>query len=83
MKKILAAFALIAVLTAPALTTTPDTSFCAGFGDGYCAGYKSVRGQYALCPITPICPIPPIGCSNSDYSCGFTIGAVQGAEDAR
>ncbi|MBT4779990.1 MAG: hypothetical protein P8P19_03085 [Polaribacter sp.] len=53
-----------------------------GWEDGYCEGWKDVKGQYAICPITPICPIPEIGCSEG-YKCGYNRGFKAGMKAAK
>ena len=53
-----------------------------GWEDGYCEGWKDVKGQYAICPITPICPIPEIDCSEG-YRCGYNRGFKAGMRAAR
>jgi len=85
MKKALTTIAMTAALLATALSPTPTlgSGFCDGWEDGYCAGYRSVMGQISLCPITPPCPIPPLGCSFDDYRCGVAEGVVAGALAAR
>ena len=52
------------------------SDFCEGWEDGYCEGWKDVKGQYAICPITPICPIPEIGQDSyrGGYNRGFKAG---------
>jgi len=57
------------------------SSFCEGFADGYCEGYKDVKGIYAICPITPICPIPEIG--KGSYKGGYNTGFKQGSAYAK
>lgn len=52
------------------------SDYCDGWEDGYCEGWKDVKGQYAICPITPICPIPEIGKNRyrDGYNRGFKAG---------
>jgi len=54
-----------------------SNDFCDGWADGYCEGWKDVKGQYAICPITPICPIPEIGQDSfkGGYNRGFKAGS--------
>ena len=59
------------------------TEFCEGFEDGYCEGWKDVKGTYAICPVTPICPIPKIGQSSDSYKDGYNTGFKKGMRDAR
>jgi hypothetical protein len=53
-----------------------------GWEEGYCEGWKDVKGKYAICPITPICPIPKIDCSEG-YKCGYNRGFKSGMEAAK
>jgi hypothetical protein len=59
------------------ISTVYKSEFCEGWEDGYCEGWKDVKGQYAICPITPICPIPEIGQDNyrGGYNRGFKAGS--------
>ena len=57
------------------------TEFCEGWEDGYCEGWKDVKGQFSICPVTPICPIPPIGKDN--YKGGYNEGFKAGMKKAR
>jgi len=81
MKKLLTILVLALILTS---FTAPESSpFCAGWEDGHCAGYRSIKGDFALCPIAPLCPLPPMGCDYDDYRCGFTAGVLAGARAAQ
>ena len=53
-----------------------------GWEDGFCEGWKDVKGQYAICPITPISPIPKVSCSEG-YKCGYNRGFKYGMCKAR
>ena len=57
------------------------TDFNEGFEDGYCEGWKDVKGVYAICPITPICPIPEIG--KDDFRGGYNRAFKAGMKAAR
>lgn len=59
-----------------------ESGFDKGWEDGYCEGWKDVKGQFAICPIAPISPIPPIGCSNDNYKCGYNMGFKAGYKAA-
>jgi hypothetical protein len=52
------------------------SDFCDGWEDGYCEGWKDEKGSYAICPITPICPIAEIGQDSyrGGYNRGFKAG---------
>jgi len=56
--------------------------FWKGWDDGYCEGWRDVKGQNAICPISPIAPIPPIGCTNDSYKCGYNLGFKAGYKAA-
>lgn len=61
-------------------TTIRYDDFCDGWEDGYCEGWKDIKGQYAICPITPICPIPEIG--QDTYKGGYNRGFKAGSRAA-
>jgi len=52
-----------------------------GWEEGHCQGWKDVKGRYAVCPVTPICPVPTINCPNG-YRCGYNRGFKRGRKDA-
>lgn len=47
----------------------------------YCDGWKDVKGEFAICPITPICPIPEIG--KDDFRGGYNRAFKAGMKAAR
>ena len=57
------------------------SDFSEGWKDGYCEGWKDVKGQFAICPIAPIAPIPPIG--KNSYKGGYNMGFKAGMKAAR
>lgn len=57
------------------------SDYCDGWEDGYCEGWKDVRGQFAICPITPICPIPELG--KDTYRGGYNRGFKAGSKAAK
>ena len=59
---------------------TLHSEFCKGWEDGYCEGWKDVKGQYAICPITPIGPIPESG--QDSYKGGYNRGFKAGSKAA-
>ena len=59
-----------------------SSEFSKGWDDGYCEGWRDVKGQNAICPISPIAPIPPIGCNNDSYKCGYNLGFKAGYKAA-
>ena len=62
-------------------TVTLDSDFCEGWKDGYCEGWKDVKGQLALCPLTPLCPLPEIG--QDTYKGGYNRGFKAGSGAAQ
>ncbi|MEE8564935.1 MAG: hypothetical protein V3S79_00970 [Candidatus Thermoplasmatota archaeon] len=74
-KKIVLLTAL-AISLSFAFTLNFGTSFCEGWKDGHCEGWKDIKGQYSVCPIAPICPIPAIGQDTyrGGYNAGFKAG---------
>ena len=59
---------------------TINSDFCQGWSNGYCAGWKYVKGQFSVCPVTPVCPLSSAGCNT--YSCGYGEGFNRGMNDA-
>jgi hypothetical protein len=57
------------------------TDFADGWEDGYCEGWKDVKGQYSNCPNTPNPPNPPIG--KDSYKGGYNMGFKAGMKAAR
>jgi hypothetical protein len=59
------------------------SDYCIGWKEGYCEGWKDVKGQLAICPITPICPIPRLGQDRyrDGYNRGFKAGALAADND--
>lgn len=73
-------FALL-MLTAAApevtfLTPVGTSEFCDGFADGFTAGWQDVKGQFAIAPPTPVCPVAGVGQENykGGYNAGFKAG---------
>jgi hypothetical protein len=63
--------------------STYKTKFAQGFEDGHCEGWKDEKGQYAICPVAPIAPIPKVGQSSDSYRDGYNTGFKRGIRDAR
>lgn len=84
---ILSGFTVLTAFTTSNLKNSTKTEisiksdFCDGWEDGYCEGWKDVKGQYAICPITPICPIPEIG--QDTYKGGYNRGFKAGSRAAQ
>lgn len=74
------------VIALGAFAWKPETKFvgyspyCEGWEAGYCEGWKDVKGQLALCPVTPNCPIPEI--DTNTYRGGYNRAFKQGRKDA-
>lgn len=54
-----------------------QTDYNEGWEDGFCEGWKDEKGQFAICPITPIAPIPKLKCMEG-YKCGYNRGFKYG-----
>ena len=88
MKKIFLTLMLVSTSVLLTVNSAPKSSkeitiysdFCEGFEDGFCEGFKNVRGQFAICPIAPICPIPPI--DQNTYRGGYNMGFITGRRKA-
>jgi hypothetical protein len=61
-------------------TDDSQSDYCGGWENGYCEGWKDVKGQLSVCPVTPICPIPKVDCDT--YKCGYNRGFKAGASAA-
>lgn len=58
-----------------------EKTFCSGWEDGYCEGYRDVKGKYAICPVTPVCPVPEV--DKTTYTDGYNAGFKRGTKDAK
>lgn len=61
---------------------TPESTYCEGWEEGHCEGWRDVKGQFAICPIPPICPVAKIEC-DTGYRCGYNRGFKRGRADAK
>tara|TARA_R110000850_G_C9932822_1_gene462261 strand:+ start:101 stop:388 length:288 start_codon:yes stop_codon:yes gene_type:complete len=59
-----------------------QNSYEKGWEEGYCEGWKDVKGQMALCPLTPLCPLPELDCPEG-YKCGYNRGFKAGMKAAK
>jgi len=90
MKKIIFVLSLMVFVSAMSLSfvITDDPikkeylSYCDGWEDGYCEGWRDIKGELAICPITPICPIELMSCP-STYNCGYNRGFLAGRAKAK
>ena len=55
---VLTAFINNNTLDKPVESTILKSAYCEGWDAGYCEGYKDVKGDLSLCPLTPMCPMP-------------------------
>ena len=55
--------------------------FGEGWKDGYCEGWKDVKGQLVNCPNSPNPPNPPNG--KNSYKGGYNMGFKAGMKAAR
>ena len=95
-KKILISFLLTGLFAYPMtynssiesnkIITSDDkkyNEFNEGWGEGFCEGWKDVKGNFAICPIVPIPPIPKIGESYDSFRDGYNRGFKYGMCKAR
>ena len=54
------AFTLNNTLVRPIENTISQSEYCEGWEEGYCEGYKDIKGEFSICPITPLCPMPEL-----------------------
>lgn len=59
-----------------------DDEYKSGWIDGHCEGWKDVKGQFAICPVAPVCPVSEIECSEG-YKCGYNRGFKAGRKAAK
>jgi hypothetical protein len=57
------------------------SDYSQGFEDGHCEGFKSIRGQFTVCPVAPVAPVPKVG--EDTYRGGYNAGFLRGRRDAR
>lgn len=53
-----------------------------GWDDGYCEGWKDVKGKMAYCPYPPYPPYPQYPKSVESYRDGYNDGFKRGMKDA-
>jgi len=96
-KKILIAFLFIGLFAYPitannvtseaphSLTSVDNifTKFNEGWEEGFCEGWKDEKGNYALCPLTPLAPLPKIDESSNSFRDGYNRGFKYGICKAR
>lgn len=74
---------LILILTAAIIVVVLFSSadpYVAGWDDGYCEGWKDVKGQEVVCPVSPVAPVAEANCNT--YKCGYNRGFKKGKGDA-
>ena len=54
-----------------------QSSYEQGWEDGFCDGWKEEKGQFSICPVSPISPIPKLECIEG-YKCGYIRGLKYG-----
>ena len=74
MKKVLVLFGLLSCLS---FNNYPTTDYSKGWEDGFCEGWKDVKGHFSICPIAPIAPVPKWDCMEG-YRCGYNRGFKYG-----
>lgn len=82
---VLVVFALTIRSNSSALSSFQQThvekTYCDGWEDGYCEGWKDVKGELAICPVTPVCPIPEV--DKTRYQDGYNRGFKAGTKKAK
>jgi hypothetical protein len=73
-------FIILISLLSLSFTNIQDP-YCEGWETGYCEGWQYVKGEWSICPITPICPIPKL--MQTEYLDGYNRGFVKGRKDAK
>jgi len=62
---------------------TLESEFDKGFEDGYCEGWKDVKGKNAYCPYAPYPPYPTYEQSADSYRDGYNTGFKAGRRKAQ
>lgn len=75
MKKIFLIFAFILI------TSFTVSDFCQGYTDGFCSGFRDIKGDFVVCPVAPVCPVPDVGKDN--YRGGYNEGFKKGQSVAK
>jgi len=71
----------IAVMALTSFTYVTPEDYREGWEDGYCEGWRDVKGINEICPLTPICPIPEL--NRDTYRDGYNRGFKRGYRDAQ
>ena len=58
------------------------SEFSKGFKDGWCEGWKDVKGSLSMCPMAPMAPMPKLGQSRDSYRDGYNTGFKAGMRKA-
>ena len=75
-------FTLSDVITEKTEFSTFLSEFDEGFEEGHCEGWKDVKGEMTICPISPIPPLPKINQSSDSWRDGYNTGFKRGMRDA-
>ncbi len=59
------------------------SKFDEGFEDGYCEGWKDVKGAYSVYPVAPVPPVPNAFQSYNSYKDGYNTGFKAGRKAAQ
>lgn len=71
-------FSLLLFLSAP--DNNVSSSYCEGWEVGYCEGWRDIKGDRAICPLTPFCPYPEY--NRNTYKHGYHRGFKAGIKAA-
>ena len=74
---------LIILLSFLSLTSLAQSEFDWGFEDGWCEGYRDIKGKNKPCPSTPSTPSPTSSQSSDSYTDGLTTGFKAGMQYAK
>lgn len=58
-----------------------QSDYTDGWEDGYCEGWKDVKGRLAVCPVAPVAPVMDASC-DKPYNCGYNLGFKAGRKKA-
>jgi hypothetical protein len=58
-----------------------SADFCKGWENGYCEGWRYVKGVDVVCPVAPVCPTPDY--NRTTYNDGYNKGYRAGSKAAK
>ena len=79
MKKIILLIAVVMLWSFTTLNT--NDPYCMGWEKGYCEGWKYIEGEFSVCPVAPVCPVPRV--DQYKFKDGYNRGFLKGVRHAK